>query len=394
MKNYKEIAKNVFKKRDEYLAKRKKKKRLLIATAMPGICCFVVLLIGLGLWKNGALSTNISIDTFQTDSEPSDINLSANSPQKKTTSPQNSSHNSSSSKPTNSTTIGSQSGSTTSQSTETVPTQSSQATTTQPSQSTTTRSTQPTSSQPSDPSSSQAPQTTFPNPSISTPPLTEDDYFIDSIDKMNFYSAKKIINENSFFPISANVKGFSKPNVMRLNQSYVKYPIDRDKIFTITMVTYFTIELHDEQGFLAQKLGGTGLVEVVVTQNDIDDLGYMITFKREENYYSCFTNGGSADCDYGTTSRRFSSHKYIDGFDFVKNFEQENYQFIVHYEGAKVIGFECQPFKSVPTKYAVDDVTFFDDFCIVLFTNQNFTIDQLELFFKNENNGEWLYQVL
>ena len=156
------------------------------------------------------------------------------------------------------------------------------------------------------------------------------------------------------------------------------------------MVTYFTIELNDEKGFLAQKLGGTGLVEVVVTKNNIDDLGEMITFKREEKYYTCFANGGDYDPDSNMSSSEFSSHKYIDGFNIIKNLEQENYKFTVHYDGSKVIGFECTPFHSMPTNYAVDNVTFIEDFCIVLYTKQTFTIDELEVFLKNENKEESL----
>ena len=54
------------------------------------------------------------------------------------------------------------------------------------------------------------------------------------------------------------------------------------------------------------------------------------------------------------------------------------------------MGFECAPFRSVPTNYVVDNVTFIEDFCIVLYTRQTFTIDELEVFFKNENEGESL----
>jgi hypothetical protein len=156
------------------------------------------------------------------------------------------------------------------------------------------------------------------------------------------------------------------------------------------MVTYFTIELNDEKGFLAQKLGGTGLVEVVVTENNIEDMGQMITFKKDEKYYTCFMNGQDNELNSNTVSREFSSHKYIDGFNIVKNLEQENYKFTVHYDGSKVIGFECAPFYSVPTNYTVDDVTFTEDFCVVLYTKQTFTIDELEVYFKNGNEGEAL----
>ena len=176
-----------------------------------------------------------------------------------------------------------------------------------------------------------------------------------------------------------------------LTNNYVEYPIDRDKIYTITMVTYFTITLNDENGFLAQKLGGTGQVEVVVTENDINSSGQMITFKREDTYYTCFMNGQSFDLESSNVRREFSTHIYIDGFNTVKNFEQENFKFTVNYEGSKVVGFECTPFKCEPKKYSADNVTLVEDYCVVLFTTQYFTIDQLEMYLKN-NTKELCYE--
>ena len=61
----------------------------------------------------------------------------------------------------------------------------------------------------------------------------------------------------------------------------------------------------------------------VVTKNNIDDLGEMITFKREEKYYTCLANGGDYNPDSNKSSSEFSSHKYIDGFNIIKNLEQE-----------------------------------------------------------------------
>ena len=219
---------------------------------------------------------------------------------------------------------------------------------------------------------------------------TQNDYFIDSIDKINFYSAKKIVDEKSLLPVSIKTKNSPSANVVFLSNNVVTYPFDRNKVFTVTMVTYFTVELKDENGFLAQKLGGTGLVEVVVTQNDLDVMGYMITFKKGDKYYSCLMNGASYDPASHKTEREFSTHKYIDGFNLVKNKEQENYTFIVHYEGSKVVGFECDIFNEVPLKNNVDEITFVDDRCVVIFTKQYFTVDQLEAYIKNENMGDLL----
>ncbi len=359
MKNYDEIANSIFERRDKYIATQKREKRIIISVVAPALCCCIVIITSFSLWKSGIFSSNIPvIDNSQ--------NISDNSNNSSTDDNQNSTANSSNSSQDNNS---SSNPSSNSSQDEFIPNNITPS--------------NPDEVSPSKPSDDY-PSTVVP----SDPPVIETNYNIDSIDKINFYSAKKIISENSLFPIGMSNNVFSTPKIIFLNNTYTENPIDRNKIFTTTMVTYFTIELNDEKGFLAQKLGGTGLVEVVVTQNNIDDLGQMITFKREEKYYTCFANGGDYDPDSNKSSSEFSSHKYIDGFNIIKNLEQENYRFTVHYDGSKVIGFECAPFHSVPTNYVVDDVTFIEDFCVVLYTKQTFTIDELEVYLKNESECE------
>lgn len=366
MKNYDEIANSVFERRDKHISMQKRKKRIIISVVTPALCCCIVIVTSFTLWEIGFFNNNIPvIDNSQ--------NVSDNSNNSSTDNNQsNSTNNSSSSQDNNSSSAPSSNPSDNNSSQDEFI----------PGNSTPSNSDEVSPSKPSD----DTPSTVVP----SNPPVIETNYNIDSIDKINFYSAKKIISENSLFPIGMSNNIFSSPKIILLNKTYTENPIDRNKVFTTTMVTYFTIELNDEKGFLAQKLGGTGLVEVVVTKNNIDDLGEMITFKHEEKYYTCFANGGGYEPDSNMSSSEFSSHKYIEGFNIIKNLEQENYKFTVHYDGSKIIGFECAPFHSVPTNYAVDNVTFIEDFCIVLYTKQTFTIDELEMYFKNENQEESL----
>lgn len=359
MKSYDEIANSIFERRDKYIAKQKRKKRIIISIVTTVICCCVVLITSFGLWKSGIFSNNIPvIDNSQNTSDNLGNDSSADSSQNSSTNSSNSSQDNNSSNNSSS-----QGGFIPDNSTPSKPVE----------------------EIPSEPS-----EDTFSNNTTSNPPVIETNYFIDSIDKINFYSAKKIISEKSLLPIGMSTNAFSTPKILFLSNTYFEYPIDRNKVFTATMVTYFTIELNDEKGFLAQKLGGTGLVEVVVTENDMEDMGQMITFKRDDKYYTCFMNGQDNDTNSNKVSREFSSHKYIDGFNIIKNLEQENYKFTVHYDGSKVVGFECAPFDSVPTNYVTDDVTFIEDFCVVIYAKQTFTIDELEVYFKNENEGEAL----
>ena len=86
------------------------------------------------------------------------------------------------------------------------------------------------------------PSTTVPG----KPPVADKNYNIDSIDKINFYSAKKIISENLLLPLGTGNNVFSSPRIKLLNNIYTENPIDRNKVFTTTMVTYFTVKLNDE----------------------------------------------------------------------------------------------------------------------------------------------------
>lgn len=114
------------------------------------------------------------------------------------------------------------------------------------------------------------------------------------------------------------------------------YELDPNAVFYITKVSFFQIELTDETGFLASKLG-TGVVDVVITEGYTDYYDDpMITFKNGDRYFSCLLNGGSRS-DY----MEFSTHKYIEGFRIVKNFVQENYAFNVCIVDDQVEHFEC-----------------------------------------------------
>ncbi len=203
---------------------------------------------------------------------------------------------------------------------------------------------------------------------------------INSIDMLNFYSAKKIISEKGLLNSGGRSGG---GRILPLGLGVIQYEIDRDREFYVSMLTYFVIELNNENGFLAEKLGGTGRVEVVITQNSLDD---MITFKRGDNYYSCLLNGSSYNPNSSKfKSMTFSTHKYIEGFKIVKNFAQENYQFKVYYSNKKVIGMECTVYVDSWTAGAKpDEITVVPDSSVIMCPEQSFTIDQLESYFNKE----------
>lgn len=215
--------------------------------------------------------------------------------------------------------------------------------------------------------------------------ITNEKIKIDSLHKLNFYAVKKAIAENGVTLLSgldqnprvtalANNSEFSVLNLANSTAT----DINTNSVFTITMYSYFTITLNDSRGFLAQKLGGTGSVEVVITRNNFNN---MITFKKGERYYSCFQTSLTEK------AMSFSSHKYVSGYKLVENFDKENYEFTVYFEGDKVIGINCGRFEGDGNyKYVADDIKFNDNFCFVIHKKQSFTAEQLEGLFASNNS--------
>lgn len=215
--------------------------------------------------------------------------------------------------------------------------------------------------------------------------ITTEKVKINSLDKLNFYAVKKAIAENGVVLLSNSSQ---RPQVTTLasNKSFrllnlansTATNIGANSTFTITMYSYFTITLNDTKGFLAQKLGGTGSVEVVITRNNFNN---MITFKKGERYYSCLQTSLTE------RAMSFSSHKYVNGFKLVENYDQENYEYTVYFEGDKVIGMNCGRFEGNGNyKYVADGIKLNDNFCFVIHKKQSFSAEQLEGLFASNNS--------
>lgn len=319
MKDYNEIAKKIFERRDKYLAKQKKKKQIINKT-VPVICCCLVLIMSLALLKSGFLGDDIKIiEQIQNGY----TNEQKNPFEDEKTPPANDGGE-------------------------------------------------------NNPDNSELP---IPN---DTPkenePSDNTEHFIDSIDKMNFYSAKKIIEEQSFLPVVANESGIT----VNLSNTDIAY----DKEFSIYKITYFNICINSADSFLARKLGGTGLVEVVVVDTDILNVYKMLTFKLGNNYYTCLMSEVDGMNYTKNSTDEFNTTRYTSGFDVLKNNEQGNYSFSVRYEGSQVVGFESTPFNSATAAQGSEEITFVDDYCVVIFTNETVTISQLESYVRKFNSGD------
>lgn len=223
--------------------------------------------------------------------------------------------------------------------------------------------------------------TTNPDTSSTDAPSVSDDISIttekpriDSLDKLNFYAVKQALAKSQS---TALCSSFEKPAVTMLsNQTdrrvvrLASTTLQADSAFTITMYSYFTVTLNDTHGFLANKLGSTGAVEVVITKNNFHN---MITFKKGERYYSCFQTTETEN------AMSFSTHQYVSGYQLVENRNRENYEFTVYFENDRVVGMNCLRFSNnTQSKYTEDDIRPDDSFSFLLYQKQTFTAEQLE----------------
>lgn len=208
---------------------------------------------------------------------------------------------------------------------------------------------------------------------------------IDSLDKLNYYAVKKAIAEDDIELLNAYSQNSKVTTFQSNRQAEVlnlakttASKIDSNSTFTITMYTYFTITLSDAKGFLAQKLGGSGTVEVVITKNNFNN---MITFKKGDKYYSCFEISST------NNTMSFSSSKYAMGYYLIENNNTANCEFTVYFEGDRVIGLNCAVSQKIGTnEYALDKIKLNNNFSFVLYKKQSFTPNQLENLFTSNNS--------
>ena len=239
---------------------------------------------------------------------------------------------------------------------------------------------------------------------------------INSIDKLNYYSAIRVLDgetkskSTSFTTSNYKISSLTTygedeeipsdstetnnpemPTDSSENQEDVLIPgvifyeLSPDDVFSFEKVSKFTIELTDENGFLASKLG-IGVVEVVVTENCIwgDSL---ITFRNGDRFYSCLTNGYSYNHNTGGCTWQFSTHKFVEGFYIVKNIVDENYSFNVEMDAeGQVIAFVCRGFK-VGGARADKNVKVISSTNISI-DGAAYTLSELDAYFKNKKQNE------
>jgi len=134
-----------------------------------------------------------------------------------------------------------------------------------------------------------------------------------------------VLNSNSF---------------LKLNEALhpkLEYPFDTIKI---TDPFRFEIEVEEGSNNIIETLVGSGNIEVIVSYIDlIVDECFLRPYSEEIiilrgplGVYSCLTNGGSFDPEQGITTKEFSSHKYIEGMNIVKEKRTEDFKFFIRFQ--------------------------------------------------------------
>lgn len=157
-------------------------------------------------------------------------------------------------------------------------------------------------------------------------------------------------------------------------ENYYQYELDPNEPFFINKVSMFQIELTDENGFLASKLG-LGIVDVVILEECIWGEN-MITFRNGDNFFSCLSDGG------GVQQLGFSTHKYVEGFYIVKNIAQENYGFYIDLDAqGQAIAFECGERENGGDR--VDQNVEVVSSTVISIESGSFTVAELEEYFNS-----------
>ena len=224
--------------------------------------------------------------------------------------------------------------------------------------------------------------------------MIEGEVKIDGIDALNYYSARRILSVGRegtavsavSVPLSYSVTS-SGDDVKDGDGGVYYYEFDPAWDYTVTRVVYFRAELKEENGFLAEKLGGIGEVDVIITENSIDD---MITFKRGARYYSCHVN--SCLSQGKTEWIEFSTHKYIDGFCMVKDAVQDNYVFKILLEKGRVTEIDCDygECRDGVWDREADRIGIIDGSTMISEKTYTFNITELEQFFNTVVSQKYL----
>ena len=247
---------------------------------------------------------------------------------------------------------------------------------------------------------------------ILTPPLPPPTSagFINSLDKLNYYAARKTIDDhlgNKAVKSIGNAEEFSGEDFvdsvygedtselpeyhdsMETDSVDTQRPQDTDTkryydlynfgAFTVKCTIYFQIELTDETAFLATRLGA-GRVEVAISIGELYDDLNMITFRNGDKFFSCMYHGYyGKNLETHADKFSFAAYRYIEGFYYVQDLEYEHYEFYIEASPIKDVVFTCDYHN---TGFENEPVTVVENSTYYIEKKVSYTIEELEEYFN------------
>ena len=242
--------------------------------------------------------------------------------------------------------------------------------------------------------------------------------FINSLDKLNYYAARKTVDDylatkavkttdwgvwysgeaavdsvydedipDSGYGEDTSEKeenGYEPPDSIDTNRpqdtdTKVYYDLYSWHSFTMKRTIYFQIELSDENAFLGKNLG-TGIVEVAITMGDIHDDLNMITFRNGDKFFSCMYHGYMGINEETQADKyAFAAYRYIEGFYYVKDLQYKHLEFHIEVGAIGDAVFTCNYQHSV---YKNEPVTVVENSTYCIDKEVTYTLEELEEYFN------------
>ena len=215
--------------------------------------------------------------------------------------------------------------------------------------------------------------------------LQETDFkAIDGIDSLNYYSAKKAIS--GYGECAHSDLGIALLSNEGENDR-VYYALDPSEVFEITKIIAFRIEINNphniRNGFLENTLGAD-ITDVIITENSLET---MITFKQDENFFSCLLNGTGYTYDENNKRDKevlsFSTHKFIEGFNIVKSQYETTFCFDVMIKDGRVTDIKCYYgiVSDSTEEYYPDTLNVIEGSDLIRAVSGSFTVGELNAYF-------------
>lgn len=234
---------------------------------------------------------------------------------------------------------------------------------------------------------------------------------INSLDKLNYYAARKTIGDhlaNKAVKSGGYAEEWSGDVIIDSNygedvsetpesgdsaeptdSAETQRPQDTDTkvyydlyswgTFTVKRTVYFQINLTDENGFLASRLG-VGNVEVAISMGGLYDDLNMITFRNGDRFFSCMYHGYEGiNEDTGAEKYAFAAYRFIEGFYYVKDLQYEHYEFHIEVGALGDAIFNCN---YRYTGEADEQVTVIKNSTYCIDKEVTYTIEELEEYFN------------